>query len=116
MRRGKEIAQGGHGVLMWLTRRMNRDTRDMYFNSHTVYLTEAECDWLDNSYRKITVKVNSEKELDELFEKAKAAGVEAHMVVDNGLTEVEPNTKTCLVIGPDYDEKIDPITGTLVTY
>ena len=116
MRRGKEIAQAAHGALMWLTKRMDPDHRDMYHHSHEIYLTPAQVHWLDNSYRKVTLRVDSEKELDDLHAAASMAGVESHMVVDNGLTEVAPNTKTCLVIGPDYDEKIDLITGKLTTY
>ena len=46
-----------------------------------------------------------------------AQAEEAHIwnfqVVDAGRTEVEPNTKTVLAIGPDLNSNIDQITGNL---
>jgi PTH2 family peptidyl-tRNA hydrolase len=35
------------------------------------------------------------------------------MVIDAGRTEVEPNTCTCLAIGPHKSSEIDKITGEL---
>ena len=69
---------------------------------------------MNGNHRKVTVQVESEAELDAIYQKATEARLEVHLVVDAGLTEFGGvSTKTCLAIGPDLDEKIDPITGSL---
>ena len=106
MRRGKEIAQGAHASMSFLTRRLQRQS--------TPKFSKAESEWLEGSFAKVCVKVNSEEELLDLLQKAKDAMLEVHMITDSGKTEFhgEP-TNTCLAIGPDYASKIDPITGDL---
>ena len=59
------------------------------------------------------MKVNSEQEILELERKARNAGLPATLIVDRGLTEIPPNTITCLGIGPAPANKMDPITGKL---
>lgn len=40
-----------------------------------------------------------------------------HLITDGGLTEFGGvPTRTCLGIGPDYDDRIDPVTGDLELY
>ena len=64
--------------------------------------------------RKVTVKVGSEQELLDVYDKALAAGLVVHMITDRGLTEFGGvPTRTCLAVGPDYDDLIDPVTGDL---
>ena len=69
--------------------------------------------WKEEGQAKIVLKVDSEAELDELFRKARSAGLPASLVEDRGLTQVEPGTVTCLGIGPGPDETVDEITGKL---
>lgn len=70
--------------------------------------------WLKGSFTKICVYVNSEEELVSVYEQAKAAGLLCSMIEDNGATEFNGvKTKTCCAIGPDFPEKIDPITKHL---
>ncbi len=106
MRRGKEIAQGAHASIAFLTRRLGRTSVTMF--------SKAEQEWLNTSYAKVCVKVDSEEQLLDIYQQARDAGLEVHLITDSGKTEFhgEP-TKTCLAIGPDYLEKIDPITGDL---
>ncbi len=114
MRRGKEIVQGCHASNMFLMWRLGTIKKGASIH---YTLTEVEELWMAGNYKKVCVTVNSESEMDGIYEEAKLAGLEVHMVTDLGLTEfnLEP-TKTCLAIGPDYSEKIDKITGKLPLY
>ena len=105
MRRGKEIAQGSHASMIWLALRIRQP--GFTFN-------DAESQWLDGSFTKICVRVDSEEELLGVVQKAQEAGVLLHFCVDAGRTESagEP-TPTCCAVGPDFPERIDPITGHL---
>ena len=116
MRRGKEIAQGAHAAMAWLAERViQRMTPDGTVDH--VELSEAERTWLETSFRKVTVKVGSEEELMEVYRKALAAGLVVHLVTDRGLTEFGGvPTRTCLAVGPDYDDLVDPVTGDLELY
>jgi PTH2 family peptidyl-tRNA hydrolase len=70
-------------------------------------------DWVDEGQRKIAVKVRTEEELLKLERQAKELELPCVLIVDRGLTEVPPNTITCLGIGPAPSEKVDKITGRL---
>lgn len=69
--------------------------------------------WLADSFTKVCVRVNSEEHLMEVYEKAKAAGMIACLITDNGTTEFGEPTVTCCAIGPDTEEALAPITGDL---
>lgn len=116
MRRGKEIAQGAHASMAWLRQRiMPRLTPAG--RADQVQISAAERSWLELSMRKVTVKVGSEQELVDVYDKALAAGLVVHMITDRGLTEFGGMpTRTCLAVGPDYDDLIDPVTGDLELY
>ena len=82
-----------------------------------VKFTEAERAWLEGSLRKVTVKVGSEADLLAVYHKALEAGVLVQLITDRGLTEFGGTpTRTCLAVGPDYDDRIDPVTGDLELY
>jgi peptidyl-tRNA hydrolase, PTH2 family len=69
--------------------------------------------WKSEGQAKIVLKVESEEALNELFRRARSAGLPASLVQDRGLTQVEPGTVTCLGIGPGPDAEIDGVTGKL---
>jgi PTH2 family peptidyl-tRNA hydrolase len=105
MRRGKEIAQGAHASMIWLALRIRQPG---------YIFTETERRWLDGAFTKVCVRVDSEAELRAVVQKAKEAGVMAHFCVDAGRTEFHGvPTPTCCAIGPDFADRIDPITGHL---
>ena len=105
MRRGKEIAQGAHSSMIWLALRIRQP-------GYT--FTEAERRWLDGAFTKVCVRVDSEEELLAVAQKAQEAGVLVHLCVDAGRTEFHGvPTPTCCAVGPDFPERIDPITGHL---
>lgn len=116
MRRGKEIAQGAHASMAWLRQRIMPHLTPAG-RADQVQISEAERAWLELSMRKVTVKVGSEAELLDVYDKALAAGLVVHMITDRGLTEFGGiPTRTCLAVGPDYDDLIDPVTGDLELY
>ncbi len=70
-------------------------------------------DWMSEGQCKIAVKVKSEEELLELEKEARKLGLPCSVIIDRGLTEIPPNTITCLGIGPAPTEEISKITGQL---
>ena len=79
MRRGKEIAQGAHASMLWLADRVIQRMTPAGTVTR-VELSEAERDWLEGSFRKVTVKVGSEAELLAVYEKAIEAGLVVYLV------------------------------------
>lgn len=145
MRRGKEIAQGSHGAMAFITRRLQKQYEaenpkivwvekvnafgktikvpDAYASAKPIpklvkdLFKPVELEWINGAFAKVCCQVRSEEELREICQKAKDAGLEVHLIEDRGLTEFHGQlTPTALAIGPDYSEKIDPITGHLDLY
>ena len=115
MRRGKEIAQGAHASMAWLRQRVLQGLTTS--GAGLVERSEVERTWLERTNRKVTVKVSSEEQLMAVYQQALRAGLVAHLITDGGLTEFGGvPTRTCLGIGPDYDDRIDPVTGALELY
>jgi PTH2 family peptidyl-tRNA hydrolase len=107
MRRGKEIAQGAHAAMAFMSRRIQSGSG----------FTPLQMEWIKGRFAKVCLQCDSEKELLDLYNAAKAAGIEANLIIDAGLTEFDgQETKTCIAIGPDKKEKIDKITGHLRLY
>ncbi len=102
MRRGKEIAQGGHAV--------NEIARK--YSNRTAYKN-----WVATGQTKICVRISGEDALRDLAQKAHDAGLPYAVITDAGHTEFKGKpTLTCMAIGPAPAEKIDPITGHLKLY
>jgi PTH2 family peptidyl-tRNA hydrolase len=105
MRRGKEIAQGAHASMAFLTKRIGQE------------IVGVQREWLDSSFTKVCLQVNSWEELMDVYAAARSSGLEAHLITDSGFTEFKGvPTVTCLAIGPDYDWRIDAVTGDLKLY
>lgn len=69
--------------------------------------------WVAEGQKKILLKVGGEKDLLELYDRAKSRRVPAELIRDAGLTQVEPGTLICLVIGPADEVDIDACTKDL---
>jgi PTH2 family peptidyl-tRNA hydrolase len=112
MRRGKEIAQGSHASMAWLVERYRHAA------SFAFSLSDAEREWLiAGKSAKIVAQVPDEQALFAVYERARAAGVEVHLITDAGRTEFAGvPTRTALAVGPDYSDRIDPITRDLKLY
>ncbi len=109
---GKEDSQVGHAARAFVTSRLRGKM------SHTGYLSlkisEAELHWINMSFKTVVVVARSEGELLEIKANAEKAGLVVHAITDSGKTKFKNQpTLTCIGIGPDYESKIDPITGHL---
>jgi PTH2 family peptidyl-tRNA hydrolase len=69
--------------------------------------------WLYTGQKKIVLKVNDETALFAIHDLAAQIGINCELIYDFGLTQVEPNTLTCISIGPAPIEKIDSVIGGL---
>ena len=99
MPRGKEIAQGAHASM----------------KATLVHFADPRVkEWLEGKFTKIAVGVSSEEELLDVYNRARAAGLIAELVTDAGLTVFNGvPTNTCIAVGPDTHENLQPITGGL---
>lgn len=107
MRRGKEIAQGSHASMMFLS--------DAVVRGKT--LSKVAEEWLEGSFTKVVVTVQSERELLDLAVDADELGVLSYLCIDAGRTEFHgESTPTALALGPDYVDRIDKLTAALPLY
>lgn len=114
MRKGKMVAQGAHASMKVFFDRMEKSPWTFPGPSYLAVFTEAMAEWFDGMFTKICVYVNSEEELLNIYNKAKAADIPCSLIQDAGLTEFDGvPTYTAVAVGPDYNEKIDPVTGGL---
>lgn len=100
MGKGKIAAQSSHASLMAYER---------VKSAHP----EIASSWRNEGQMKVVLKVQSEAELLEYFNKAKAAGIPCDLVRDAGHTQIEPGTLTCFGAGPWKESELDSIFGKL---
>ncbi|GAB6426113.1 hypothetical protein bcgnr5372_34360 [Bacillus luti] len=104
MTKGKYVAQGSHASLgnVLSIQKNGTDKQKEILNI-----------WLNESFVKVCVYVNSFEELHEIYRKAVANDEAVQLITDNGLTMFNGiKTDTCLsILG--YREDIDEITGHL---
>jgi len=100
MSKGKIAAQAGHAAVS-----SAEEARKNFSDWWKAWIKEGQC--------KVAVKAESEQELLELQRKAKELKLPSALVIDRGLTELPPDTITCLGIGPAPSSQIDEITGKL---
>ncbi len=116
MRRGKEIAQGAHASMAWLTNRL-RATDGQEIGKYQVELSEAERAWVFGRFTKVCVQVDSEEQLRAVHEEGRRLGVACELIIDSGRTEFGGvPTPTCCAVGPALAEHVDQVTRTLKLY
>lgn len=116
MRRGKEIAQGAHASMAWLTNRFRQSVPDEG-GGQRIVLSETERSWVHGPFKKICVQVDSEEELRRVYEAGRREGIPSELITDSGLTEFGgvPTLTSC-AIGPAPADIVDRVTGHLKLY
>lgn len=111
MRKGKSAAQAAHASMGAILNYAS----PIYDGDIKINVEKpAVREWLLGRFTKVTVSVDSEEELLAIYNLALRDGLNAKLIQDAGLTEFGGiPTYTCVCIGPDYPENIDPITGHL---
>lgn len=117
MRKGKMCAQSAH-VSLWALLDFAHKEQNGDMTTYTIQVHNKSTlpldRWLLGDYKKICVSVNSEQELIDLCEQAKAQDLPYRLQHDIGLTEFNGvRTVTCCAIGPGPSDVIDTITGHL---
>lgn len=102
MSKGKVLAQVGHAMVEATVKAY---TGTILFHR-----------WQADGEKIVVLKVPNEKTLDTIINIANRKDIQNGIVVDAGLTEVSPGTKTVGFVGPDYDKKIDKLVGQLKLY
>lgn len=69
--------------------------------------------WDDSGSAKIAVKVDSEEELMQVFRAARDKNLNTCLIRDAGRTQIAPNSKTVLAVGPAPVGEINQVTGHL---
>lgn len=113
IRKGKSMAQAAHaswGAGLSIAQKKDNkiiiDLNDEYVRN-----------WFEHRFKKVVVYCPGERELVEIYNQAKEAGLPCALITDAGLTEFnEVPTKTCVGIGPADPDEIDKITGNLPLY
>jgi PTH2 family peptidyl-tRNA hydrolase len=101
---GKIAAQSCHGCL-GAYRNIVSGTNEQ----HKRWLEE----WEDRLEPKIAVKAKDEDELLLLEQNAKNIGLNTCVIIDAGRTQIAPNSRTVLAIGPAPTSLINQVTGKL---
>lgn len=114
LRTGKYCSQVAHASMAFLTSDCLIMDYSGSFNIDELDHAKEIKHWLENSFKKIVVYVETEQELLDLFDLAKNKGLDAHLIQDEGLTEFNNiPTYTCLAIGPHWSNKFEGVTDNL---
>ena len=102
MSKGKVLAQVSHTIV--------DATVKAYTQSQLFFK------WRADGEKIVILKVPNEKTLMCIMNIAERKGVNCGYTVDAGLTEVLPGTKTVGFVGPNFEDKVDKLTGQLKLY
>jgi peptidyl-tRNA hydrolase, PTH2 family len=75
--------------------------------------TDTVMNWFNEGQKKVVLRTPDLEHLLKIEQKADELSVINYVVSDFGLTELMPNTVTCIGLGPDTNEALKPITGRL---
>eukprot|EP00873_Tetraselmis_striata_P013830 jgi/Tetstr1/434094/TSEL_023238.t1 len=69
--------------------------------------------WEANGATKVAVKAETEAVLLDVERRCGEAGIPSFMVIDAGRTQIAPNSRTVLAVGPAPTALVDSVTGDL---
>ena len=75
--------------------------------------TEEEVKWIEDKFTKITKRVKNENQLLKVYNQAKEAGLNVSLIKDAGLYGLEGENYTCIAVGPNYEDRCDPVVRKL---
>lgn len=121
---GKIAAQVAHAAMAPITNRLKNVTEEKELVGSVVLQMNlvptpsthdlAMLEWITGSFTKVVVQINSEQELRNLLESARAQGIPCVDIVDEGRTVFNGiPTLTCASFGPAYSDVLDTLTGHL---
>lgn len=121
MSSGKTAAQVAHASMGVFFDWMKENTHDTiiqgehFLREYSLRVSNVtpQYEWIENSFTKVVLGVDSLDELLSIDTLVKDRGLLSCLITDNGLTEFSGPTITCLAIGPLWDHEFDNITTHL---
>ena len=114
MKKGKLVAQGGHGSLGALLDSAKMEVNEAEDKLTLTITNKDVIAWLLGRFTKVALGVDTVEELVALYEKAKSLGVPCSLIQDAGFTVFHGvPTLTCVGLGPAKREVLDSITKHL---
>ena len=102
MSKGKVLAQVSHSMV---------DATVKAYTGSQIFFK-----WRADGEKIVILKVPNDKTLMYIMNIAERKGVNCGYTADAGLTEVQCGTITVGYVGPDYEDKIEKLTGQLKLY
>lgn len=114
-RRGKEAAQLAHASASVILKHLPKILWFKILAALKIDVpSSAMFQWVNGSFAKICVYCKDEAELDDIYQKAKAAGLPCSLITDAGVTEFNGvPTKTAVAVGPCWSSDLIGITDRL---
>ncbi len=107
---GKLASQVAHAAMAFMSRRIG----DVKWGHDASILWPGAWNWLNGSFTKVVVGVDSEKELLKIATLAQMRGLEVNSIVDDGRTIFDGvKTLTAVAIGPEFVDKFVGVTDHL---
>lgn len=123
MNKGKLAAQAAHASMGALLKAFTDMTDDLNLDDGTFFVKgfvledEVVNEWIEGSFAKVVLAVNSEAELEAVAALAKEHNLLYSYIVDNGTTVFNGvPTPTCVGIGPAKSEVLDALFSNLKLY
>lgn len=105
MRKGKIAVQVAHGEVLYMLKKFSAH---QYGSMYDNYIK-----WMKDGIMKKVVLKATEQEIRNIALQLRRKDIWEHVVVDMGLTQVEPNSLTCLVIEPLSEKQCNELFGHL---